>query len=441
MNTTYIDIHSASQTPGVSPVRRTIHLMRFLSALAVLDLGYLLTASLTDNPLACTPGSLFDCSAAFATRYAYVGPLPTSAVGLAVYASIFGLLLWLNPSRSPTRNMAAWRLLTLLVSLAAGAAIWLMTVQLSGFSAMCPYCMFTHSIGLILAFLVFKSTPLPAAKSLKTALVAALGVLLLVTLQIGFPHSVPTNIVRVTGGAPGVPVTSLDDPELSDGNDFDTGPGPNRQIGILGGQIRLSPKQLPMVGAPDAAVVMVVLYDYACPNCRKLHRYTESARKRYPGQFATVLLPVPLDKACNPYVAATEKGHEDGCALAKIAMAVWIAKPSEFASFNSWMLDRDETVSLKAAREEAGRRIGAETLEATLRGDRVDRELKKGLKVYAAANKGSVPRVLTPAKNEKGQPYTLQIVGRPDNENELFRLFESDLHMKPAEATVQRDDE
>ena len=358
---------------------RRIWAVRVLSGIAVVDLAYLLFATLTSTPLACTPGGFFDCSAALASSYAYIGPIPISAAGLLVYGLIFGISAGLTSARSPRAQEIAWTLLALLSSMAACMAIWLVTAQLTNISPMCPYCMVAHTIGMILAIVILKSSPLSPTLHAKLIGVAIFAALLFSGTQITFPHKEPTNIVRIAAGVGGGTVTSLDDPEPNDGKDFDTGPGPGRQLGILGGKVRLSPRQFPLAGSPDAPSVVVVLFDHTCPNCRKLHQYLQSANKRFPGQFAVVMLAVPLDKACNPHVGETESSHRDGCALAKISLAVWIAKPSEFALFNNWMMDRDETVSVKAARAEAARRIGADTLEATLNDERVERELRKGI--------------------------------------------------------------
>jgi uncharacterized membrane protein len=419
-------------TPAATPhIGGAIWVMRALAAVALIDLTYLFVASLTGNPLACTPGKIFDCAAALASPYAFFGPFPVSMLGLMVYGSIFSVLMWLNPTRSPTARKAAWLMLVLLISLAAGAAAWLIALQLTKTAPLCPYCLVSHTVGLMLTILVFKFAPLPRSQSLKFVAIAAVSVLVFVAVQTGFPHRIPTAVVRIAAGAPNTPVVSLDDPQTSDGSDFDTGPGPERQLGILGGRVRLSPRQLPIIGSPDAPIMMVVLFDYTCINCRKLHQNTQSALKRYPGQFATVVLPVPLDKTCNTYITKTDQDHENACELAKLALAVWIAKPAEFEAFNDWMLNRDDTVSVKEARAQAAKRIGADTLEATLQDDRVGRELKKGIKVYGVADRGAIPRIFVPTKNEQGKMYTLQVVGRSESENEFFHLLESELHMKP----------
>lgn len=428
-------MNDESPTPSAAPRPIfALNVMRVLAAIGLLDLSYLLYATVTGNPLACTSGGLFDCASALATPYAYLGPVPTSALGVLVYGLLFAVLLWLNATRSDAAKKLAWHMLAALTALAAGTACWLIAVQVMGLSSYCPYCLVTHAAGLTLTILVFRNATLPRAVLLKWMLAAVPAVIFFAGAQTLFPHKASMQVIRGDGGA--VATTLPNGAKLGDGRDFDTGPGPERTIAILGGKIRYKPSQLPLIGSPDAPNILLVLYDYTCPNCRLLHQYLRKARTRYPNQFATAVLPIPLESKCNPAISETEPAHQNACELARIGLSVQLTKPEEFESFDAWMMDREETVSVADARAEAARRIGADVLEAMMKDERTAKELQKGVSLYQYIGRGAIPRLMSVAKDEKGATYTLEVRGRPGAEDELFELLESSLHMKPNKPSV-----
>ena len=87
------------------------------------------------------------------------------------------------PKEPPTRPVStrilsrmnrrlAWRAMLILVGAAAGSAVWFTAIQKWSVGAFCPYCMTTHTIGVVLAVLVIwragketegSTAPVPAA--------------------------------------------------------------------------------------------------------------------------------------------------------------------------------------------------------------------------------------------------------------------------------------
>src|SRR5690606_3513530 len=65
--------------------------------------------------------------------------------------------------------------------------------------------------------------------------------------------------------------TRVDHVSRAGGETFDTGPGMDRQLTLLRGAVRVEPHQFPVMGSPDAPVVIAEIYDYTCPHCRRLH--------------------------------------------------------------------------------------------------------------------------------------------------------------------------
>jgi protein-disulfide isomerase len=96
-------------------------------------------------------------------------------------------------------------------------------------------------------------------------------------------------------------------------------------------------KSVPMVGSPDAPYVISLLFDYQCPHCQKLHFMLSEAVRRYNGKLAFALCPVPLSTECNPYIPYDVDAFKNSCELARLSLAVWVAKREAFPAFENWM--------------------------------------------------------------------------------------------------------
>ena len=49
-----------------------------------------------------------------------------------------------------------------------------------------------------------------------------------------------------------------------------------------------------------------MISDYACPHCRATHHVVSQTLRRYDGQISLLVLPMPLDRRCNPQLLETE---------------------------------------------------------------------------------------------------------------------------------------
>ena len=92
--------------------------------------------------------------------------------------------------------------------------------------------------------------------------------------------------------------------------------------------------EFPTEGPPNAPHLLVLFFDYTCPRCRRMQGYLNQARKRYGDQIAIRYVPVPLDARCNPDVRRTQPSHQAACDYAWLALAVWRADATKFASFH-----------------------------------------------------------------------------------------------------------
>lgn len=289
-----------------------------------------------------------------------------------------------------------------LVGAAAGSAVWFMIVQKWLIGAFCPYCMTTHICGLLLAALVMwrgssrfeDASILPASTS--PAAAARVGSTVPVE---DVPGTTPHYVV---GSPPGVGF-------------FLAGLG---LAGILAtcqavfvppvahirGQSQNTPTvpdphDAPLLGSPEAPYVVTLLFDYKCPHCQKLHFLLNEAIRRYNGKLAFALCPTPLNRQCNSYVPRDVEEFKHSCELAKVGLAVWVAKREAFTAFDHWMFsfesgDRWEPRSLDAAKAKAIELVGQAKFDAGWNDPWVPRYLQTSVRIYGDTGSNAIPKLV-----------------------------------------------
>ena len=262
----------------------------------------------------------------------------------------------------------------------------------------CIYCMTTHVTGLLLAILViwraitdsarFNIQPLPVMGLVLTGLVLA-GIM--AASQAGFtPYAVYSN-----------------------GESQDNLPA-------------IDYHSAPMVGSPDASYVVTLLFDYQCSHCQKIHFMLEEAIRRYDGKLAFALCPVPLNTQCNPYIPRDVDGFKNSCELAKIGLAVWVAKAEVFPDFENWMFtyesgDRWRPRSLETARAKAIELVGQAKFNAAWSDPWIGKYLQASTQIYGQTiqgGRGSIPKMIY------GSNWVIPEVY---NANDLFMVLQKSL--------------
>jgi protein-disulfide isomerase len=269
----------------------------------------------------------------------------------------------------------------ILVGAAAGSAVWFTIVQKWVIRAFCPYCMATHIAGLLLTALVMWRVPrqfdddttdfaqtMAAVETAKGSAprsnrgplpafgLAVVGVALAGILAASQVAIKPRGVYR--GGDSRIVLPALD------------------------------PHAVPIVGSPDAPYVVTLLFDYKCPHCQHLHFLLAEAIRRYGGKLAFVLCPAPLSRQCNPYIPRDVDEFKDSCELAKIGLAVWLAKREAFPAFDGWMFsmesgERWEPRSLDAANAKAIELAGRTKFDAARANPWIDQYLQTSIRVYS----------------------------------------------------------
>jgi len=444
-------------------------LMLALSAAALgvsIYLAYL-GLSAVDEVGGCGPVARFDCEDVLTSRWAQWLGIPVGIFAAVVYTGIFVALvvLLLNVPTSIAR--ISWTVLIGLAICAAGAAIWFVGLQLLKLDSICPFCMVVHTCGVILLALTLWAAPISRrdtdVDTLKASLVAPggladhppvklrivsgsisalvglAGVAVLITIQLvdqpkGFeevtlsePAEQPPVVGEKTKTEPEpadlakTPVaTKTKKAEPPKTKKTDDPPGVHR---YLRGKVTLNAKEFPVVGSPDAPHVIVKLFDYTCPHCRRLHGYLKQARERYGDQLAIMMLPVPINPGCNRHVRESRPRHAYACVFAQMALAVWRENPQQFPKFHDWLFEPETPPEPAAARAYAEQLVGPDALVGLNRDFKIARHIRRCIYVYTDCDMGKIPKLLI------GETLITPL-GDPTAE-QMFEQLEKLLGIKP----------
>jgi uncharacterized membrane protein len=317
------------------------------------------------------------------------GILPVSGLATGVYLAILVASLFIGPAIEVLIRRLAWSVMLILVGSVAGSAIWFTILQKWVIGDFCPYCMTTHITGLLLAALVIWLAiresghnsacrifrPMPAMGRVLIGLVMA-G--FLAACQVVFT---PSAVYRDGESQNNLPVIDYHD--------------------------------VPMVGSPDASYVVILLFDYQCSHCQKIHFMLNEAVRRYGGKLAFVLCPAPLNTQCNPYIPRDVDEFKNSCELAKTGLAVWVAEREVFPAFENWMFtfesgDSWRPRSLETARAKAVELIGQAKFDAARSDPWIEQYLQTSTKIYGQTiqnGKSGVPKLIYGPRWVIPEPY------------------------------------
>jgi protein-disulfide isomerase len=174
--------------------------------------------------------------------------------------------------------------------------------------------------------------------------------------------------------------------------------------------LAIDPHAVPLVGSPDARYVVTVLFDYKCPHCQQMHFMLDETIRRYGGKLAFVLCPAPLNSQCNPYIPRNVDQFKDACELAKVGLAVWVAKREAFPAFDRWMFslesgDRWHPRSLDAARDKAVELVGQAKFAAAWADPWIDRYMQTSSRIYGDTGSNAIPKLVFGSRWVIPQPY------------------------------------
>jgi len=308
------------------------------------------------------------------------GILPISGLAVGAYLALFIASLFIGPTvEAPIRSLA-WNSMLILVGSIAGSAIWFIIIQKWLIGKFCFYCMTIHITGLLLSTLVIwrsikeiynnsNQTPqrniamitivTPATQrrinSYKVIGKALIGFVLAGVLAVSQVAFTPSSIYR--DGKSQFNISDLDY------------------------------KSIPIIGSPDAPYIVILLFDYQCPHCQQLHFMLDEAVHRYNGKLAFALCPAPLNTLCNPFITRDVDAFKNSCELAKIGLAVWVAKREAFPAFENWMFSFEQgdiwhPRGLEAVRVKAVELVGQTKFDTAWIDPWIGKYLQTSIQIY-----------------------------------------------------------
>jgi uncharacterized membrane protein len=396
---------------------------RCLAGLVTLALalsGYLGWHYLVGAPvIGCGVGS--PCDQILNGRWSAIGGvLPVSGLAAGAYLAMLVAAFSIGPATPAPIRRLAWSAMLVLVGAAAGSAVWFTIVQKWFIGSFCPYCMATHITGLLLATLVIWRastqwddvstgvTPgTPAPKS-------ALGISVSRRVIGPLPALGLASVGLVLAGIMAVCQVWFVPPAVYQGGESKAAPAV------------IDPHAVPLVGVPDAPYVVTLLFDYKCPHCQQLHLMLDEATRRAGGRLAFALCPSPLNTQCNPYIPRDVDEFKGSCELAKICLAVWVARREAFPDFDRWMFsfesgDRWQPRSLDAARAKAVELVGQAKFDAALADPWIERHLQTSVRIYGETLQGgnnAVPKLVF------GSHW---VIPQPNDANDLLLILRNSL--------------
>lgn len=353
-------------------------MLRGLSTAAMLTglwLTWLKVSGQVSSVTGC--GGAGGCAEVLGGRWSEWMGMPVALLAAVVHGVVLAFSL---PGLRQNPAFPADRILAGAALLLAGGAVYFLTILYLVERQHCPWCLAMHGAGLAVAVMVLKGNPWP--NGLKPVAWAAGGLAVLVLGQIWGPQP-QTYLVTGSADASAAPAAGA------------------REWSYLDGQLKVIPGTAPLLGTPLAKVVLVEFFDYTCGSCRDLAGDLKELNKKWPDHFAVVVLPAPLNRSCNAFLKPEVKDHAGACELAKLALAVWRAKPEAFPEFHDYLFTLPLPVSLSqlaAARQRAGAVAGEEMIGKALEDPWVAQRLQDNLAVYARLTTQSVvmPKLLLP---------------------------------------------
>lgn len=333
----------------------------------------------------CGGGS--PCEQVLSSQWSVIaGILPVSGLAMGVYLALLVSSFFTGQATEIPIRRLAWGMMLVLAGAVAGSAIWFTIIQKWIIGDFCPYCMAAHITGMLLAVLIIWR-----AITYSTRLnIQPLSVTVRVLIGLVLAGIMAVSQVIIT------PSTVYIDGESQDSIpafDYHT---------------------VPLVGSPDASYFITLLFDYQCSHCQKLHFMLDEVVRRYSGKLSFVLCPSPLNPQCNPYIPRDVDEFKNSCGLAKIGLAVWLAKREAFPDFENWMFtfesgDRWRPRSLEAARAKAIELVSADKFNAALSDPWINKFLQASTQIYGRTlqnGAGGIPKLIYGSQWVIPQPYS-----------------------------------
>jgi len=447
-----------------------------LAAVAAALCSFLWLGAANGEVAAGCGGDAVACDEVLGSTWSRWLSLPVSLPAAILYASLAATAGYLASTSLVRRQAAAWSWLLAGSVVAAGAGAWFTGLQAFDLQAFCPFCLTVHACGTAIAGMSLAAFLAPSTGDIageqdpanlvgasppkqRLALQSALGGAFVLALFVAGHVVFRPDSYRVVDFASPTSAASLPDTEIgqtpaattseesfsaaatstpSGSNAADPAREDNPQkqqadaaategeqwpepIPVLGGKTTIDVQAHPLLGSRGAEHFVVKLFDYTCPHCRSMHWRLEDARRRYGDRLAVVLVPVPLNAGCNPAVETNAPGHAFSCVYARLALAVWHARPAAFAAFHKLLIESEEVPPPGKARYEATKILGADRLDEIIAGADIAADLERSVELYRLTDRGRIPKLILGDAVAEGDA---------DTSADLYELLEKHLPLQ-----------
>ncbi|HWB02862.1 MAG TPA: vitamin K epoxide reductase family protein [Verrucomicrobiales bacterium] len=289
-----------------------------------------LTGSI-DSVAGC--GGAGGCSDVMGGAWSQWFHIPVTVLAAVIYLGVLVLTL---PSVQVSLGRTGDQLLAAAGVILAAAAVYFLVILAFVEKQFCPWCLGLHIAGLTVSALILTDAVSKQRSGARGLLEAAMltGFMAMCVLSAGqiWGPKPDTHLITsggVTAATPSVPPAP---PPPST--------GAARTVGFFEGTLNLQfdAAGLPLLGAPNARIILVEFFDYTCSSCRDLSGDLKALKKKWPDVFAVIVLPAPLNRMCNPFLKDQVPNHEGACELAKLSLTLWRAKPAAFPQFHEYLL-------------------------------------------------------------------------------------------------------
>ncbi len=337
--------------------------MRIIRTLALIGFGISaalfvmkLTGKIT-SVVGC--GGTGGCADVLGSEWSQWFLIPVSAISAVFYLGVIALTFKVSKP-----------LLTGAAVLLIAAAAWFMGLQAFVIKAFCPWCFATHVTGLATAGAI-----LWKARAKFQPSMVGVPLALILGLALGQIYGPKPKTYEVTSESEIENRKEVKEQIEGEGR-LVTFKAPD---GRVVKSFRLG--AVPLIGSPDAKHFLVKYFDYTCASCRTMEEDLAALLNKYPDDIAVIVLPTPLNRACNPFLKEGIHDHENACELARLGLAAWRAQPESFAKAHEVLFQRP-VHSSKSAMTELQEFIPAEKLAAALKDPWVEQVLTANLKDY-----------------------------------------------------------
>ncbi|MFT6865052.1 MAG: putative membrane protein [Akkermansiaceae bacterium] len=312
-------------------------------------------------------GGTGGCTDVLGSKWSQWFLIPVSAISAVFYLGVMVLTFKVS---KPLLTMAAFLLMA--------AACWFMGLQAFVIKAFCPWCFATHVTGVATAVAI-----LWKARAKFQATMVGIPLVLILGLALGQVYGPQPKTYEVTSES-GIEERKDVKEQTGGKGRLVTFKGPD---GRVVKSFRLG--AVPLIGSPDAKHFLVKYFDYTCRSCQVMEEELGALLEKYPHDVAVIVLPTPLNRACNPYLKTGVRDHENSCELARLGLAAWRAQPESFAKVHEILFQRP-VHSEKSAMTELHEVIPAEKLDAALKDPWVEQSLTANLKDFATLSSRSI---------------------------------------------------